>query len=147
MGNLDPKKMAGYTLILGPILALVCFFIQPGGVLQIGGSAEPLDYAGQMKISSDNSGLGIITGILVPVGLITLFSGIMFYIQSMEGGNGFGLARIGLPFFLIATAGWTLASSIFIGFSLISSAQPNNKITNNKIVKFFIQNITILHYV
>ncbi|GIS30085.1 MAG: hypothetical protein Ct9H90mP2_04680 [Dehalococcoidia bacterium] len=41
----------------------------------------------------------------------------MFYIQSMEGGNGFGLARIGLPFFLIATAGWTLASSIFIGFS------------------------------
>ena len=117
MGNLDPKKMAGYTLILGPILALVCFFIQPGGVLQIGGSAEPLDYAGQMKISSDNSGLGIITGILVPVGLITLFSGIMFYIQSMEGGNGFGLARIGLPFFLIATAGWTLASSIFIGFS------------------------------
>ena len=65
MGNLDAKKLAGYSLIFGPILALVCFFIQPGGVLQIGGSAEPLDFVGQMKISANNSSLGILTGILV----------------------------------------------------------------------------------
>ena len=32
--NID-KKMAGYCLIVGPIMALVSFFIQPGGILAL----------------------------------------------------------------------------------------------------------------
>ena len=45
MGTISPAKTAGYCLILGPIIALICFFLQPGGVLGIAGSPEALDFA------------------------------------------------------------------------------------------------------
>ena len=115
MSNMDIKKLAGYCLILGPILALVCFFIQPGGVLGIGGSAEPLDFAGQIQIAVDNSMLGILTAMLIPVGLISLFSGIFYYVRSMEGGNGHAISSLSTPFFLSAIIGWSIANGIWVG--------------------------------
>tara|TARA_B100001142_G_C14219295_1_gene610838 strand:- start:3 stop:647 length:645 start_codon:yes stop_codon:yes gene_type:complete len=117
MENIHPRKLAGYSLIFGPILALICFFIQPGGILQIGGSADPLDFTAQMKIASDNATLGIITGILTPIGLIILLSGIIYYIQSMEGSNGNALSRLSMPFFVLSIAGWSVAFGIGIGYA------------------------------
>ena len=117
MSNMNIKKLAGYCLILGPILALVCFFIQPGGVLGIGGSAEPLDFAGQIQIAVDNSMLGILTAMLIPVGLISLFSGIFYYVRSMEGGNGHAISSLSTPFFLSAIIGWSIANGIWVGIA------------------------------
>jgi len=31
MGTIKVKQLAGYSLILGPVIALICYFIQPGG--------------------------------------------------------------------------------------------------------------------
>ncbi|MBH60105.1 MAG: hypothetical protein CL907_02925 [Dehalococcoidia bacterium] len=114
MGTLDAKKMAGYCLMLGPIIALVAYFIQPGGVLGIGGTPDPTDSAEVIKVISSNSTLGIITSLLVPIGLITLISGLMYFVQSMQGGNGYALARTGLPFAFVSVIGWTITT----GFSL-----------------------------
>jgi hypothetical protein len=68
-----------------------------------------------MKVISDNSALGIITSLLVPIGLITLISGLMYFVQSMEGGNGYAMARTGLPFAFVAVIGWTIASGFTAG--------------------------------
>ena len=117
MGTIDVKKLAGYSLILGPVIALVCYFIQPGGILGIGGQANPTDASEVIKIASDNAVLGTFTNLLVPIGLITLLSGIMYFVQSMEGGNGHALSRLGMPFIFIAVIGWTIGSGIGVGIS------------------------------
>ena len=118
MGTIDVRKMAGYSLIIGPVIALISYFIQPGGVLMIGGTADPTKSAEVIKILTENSALGIITGLLVPLGLITLLSGIMYFVQSMEGGNGHALARTGLPFLFIAIVGWSITSGMGVGISM-----------------------------
>ena len=41
MGTISVEKMAGYCLIIGPIVAVLIYFIQPGGVLGIGGQPDP----------------------------------------------------------------------------------------------------------
>ena len=114
MGTISPAKTAGYCLILGPIIALICFFLQPGGVLGIGGSPEALDFAEGMRIQVENSELGIITSFLITLGLVSLLSGQMYYIQSMQDGNGFGIGRVAIPFFFVAVFGWVIANAIGI---------------------------------
>ncbi|MBL06669.1 MAG: hypothetical protein CL773_02230 [Chloroflexi bacterium] len=115
MKNINPRKFAGYTLIVGPIIALLSFFIQPGGVLQIGGSVDPTNTKEVLQLLNDYSELAIISSITVVIGLVTLLSGLIYYSQSMEGGEGYAVSRTGIPFIFIAISGWCLASSIGIG--------------------------------
>ena len=68
MGDISVTKLAGYSLIIGPILALVCYFIQPGGILGIGGStADPIDSAAVVKLLVDNPELGTLTLSLIHI--------------------------------------------------------------------------------
>ena len=117
--NIDAKKMAGYCLIIGPVMALVSFFIQPGGILGIGGSTpEPLDFVAGKNLAVDNSALAIITGILVTMGLLKLLSGIVFYANNvMQNGDGYGLGRVSMPFFMAAVIGWTIANGMNIALA------------------------------
>ncbi|MFL2664994.1 MAG: hypothetical protein ACJ0G8_03435 [Dehalococcoidia bacterium] len=117
--NIDAKKMAGYCLIIGPLMALVSFFIQPGGILGIGGSTpEPLDFVAGKNLAVDNSALAIITGILVTMGLLKLLSGIVFYANNvMQNGDGYGLGRVSMPFFMAAVIGWTIANGMNIALA------------------------------
>jgi hypothetical protein len=87
MTSIDMKKLAGYALIFGPIIALTSYFIQPGGVLGIGGTADPTISEEVIKILSENSALGIISAMTVMIGLLTIFSGYVYLSNSMEGGS------------------------------------------------------------
>ena len=112
MGDISVTKLAGYSLIVGPILALVCYFIQPGGILGIGGStADPTDSAAVVKLLVDNPELGTLTSLLIPVGVLVFLSGIMFFVQNMAGGSGHSIARLGLPMVIAGTFGWVLSSA------------------------------------
>lgn len=115
MNNIDPKKFAGYTLIIGPIIALFSFFIQPGGVLAIGGTVDPTISSDVQKLLIEYSELAIVSSITVVIGLVTLLSGLIYYSQSMEGSDGYAISRTGIPFIFIAISGWCLASAIGIG--------------------------------
>ena len=100
-------------------MALVSFFIQPGGILGIGGSTpEPLDFVAGKNLAVDNSALAIITGILVTMGLLKLLSGIVFYANNvMQNGDGYGLGRVSMPFFMAAVIGWTIANGMNIALA------------------------------
>ena len=115
MNTVNPKKFAGYTLIVGPIIALFSFFIQPGGVLAIGGTVDPTNSAEVQKLITEYSELAILSSITVVIGLVTLLSGLIYYSQSMEGSEGYAISRIGIPFAIIAISGWCIASSLGIG--------------------------------
>ena len=102
MRDIAVAKLAGYSLVLGPILALVCYFIQPGGILGIGGgTADPTDSSAVVKLLADNPELGTLTSLLIPVGVLVFLSGIMFFVQNMAGGSGHAVARLGLPMVMV----------------------------------------------
>tara|TARA_Y100001970_G_scaffold35118_1_gene43334 strand:+ start:1505 stop:2170 length:666 start_codon:yes stop_codon:yes gene_type:complete len=114
MTTMDVKKMGGYCMMIGPVIALTCYFIQPGGVLGIGGTVDGYDAPGVISILSENSGLGIITSLLIPVGLLLILGGIIIWVQSWNGTNGYALGIIAIPMAAAAIIGWTIAS----GFSI-----------------------------
>jgi len=118
MGDISISKLAGYSLIVGPILALISYFIQPGGILGIGGEmADPTDSAAVVTLLADNPELGTLTALLIPVGVLIFLSGIVFFVQNMSGGSGHAIARVGLPMVMAGIFGWVLSSAIAMGIS------------------------------
>ena len=119
MGTLSVNKVAGYSLMIGPVIALVMFFLQPGGLIIDPGDAD--DTAAQAAALVANRGIAIIVSMLIPLGLIAVFSGSMHWVQSMEGGSGHAIARLGLPMIFVAIICWTIslgiASSTAMGFT------------------------------
>jgi hypothetical protein len=115
MGTISVNKLAGYSMVVGPILALVCYFITPGGMfIDTANPAAPGEVVAALQ---GNATLAGITGILVPVGLIIFFSGLSQFVANMSGGNGHAIARLGTPMVLIAIIGWVVGSGISIGLS------------------------------
>ena len=117
MTSIDMKKLAGYALIFGPLIALTSYFIQPGGVLGIGGTADPTVSEEVMKILSENSALGIISGMTVIIGLLTILSGYVYLANSMEGGNGYAVSKLGLSILSFGVFGFCVGSSMGVGIS------------------------------
>ena len=117
MTSIDMKKLAGYALIFGPIIALTSYFIQPGGVLGIGGTADPTISEEVIKILSENSALGIISAMTVMIGLLTIFSGYVYLVNSMEGGNGYAVAKLGIVINAFGIFGFCIGSSMGLGIA------------------------------
>ena len=114
MTTIDVKKMGGFCMIIGPIIALTSYFIQPGGVLGIGGTIDGYDAAGVISILAANSGLGIITALLIPVGLLLILAGLIIWVQSWNGSNGYALGTIAIPMATAAMVVLTVASGLGI---------------------------------
>jgi hypothetical protein len=114
MTSMDIKKMGGYCMMIGPVIAVACYFIQPGGVLGIGGTVDGYDAAGVVSILVANSVLGIITSLLIPVGLLLTLAGIIIWVQGWNGSNGYGLGMISIPMATTAIVGWSIGSALSI---------------------------------
>ena len=72
MTSIHMKKLAGYALIFGPIIALTSYFIQPE-CFGIGGTADPTISEEVIKILSENSALGIISAMTVMIDYLQFF--------------------------------------------------------------------------
>ena len=122
MGTISVNKLAGYSMVVGPVLALICYFITPGGLcIDTANPAAPGEVVAALQ---GNATLSAITGILVPVGLIVFFSGLSLFVANMSGGSGHAIARLGLPMVLISIIGWVIGSGISIGISGAGAAGP-----------------------
>jgi len=104
--------------MFGPVIALICYFIAPGGALGIGGQIEPTNSAEVLAVTSgDYAYLALISSLILPVGLLVFISGLTFFARSMEGGNGYAIATLGIPMLLVAAVGWVLVSGITLGIA------------------------------
>ena len=65
MGTISMKKLGGLSLIVGPVIALICYFLQPGGMII--DAADPADAAASLGSVWANTELAHITGLLIPL--------------------------------------------------------------------------------
>ena len=111
MGTISVRKLGGLSLIIGPIVAVVCFLIRPGGGL-VGGTVDPADAGATIGVLMANSDLAGISYLLGAVGLIMLLYGVNVLVGTLKGGNGEALARYGSLLLLLAAVGWVTSSAL-----------------------------------
>ena len=106
MGDISVNKLGGLSLIVGPVVALVFYFIQQLGV--IGSDVDPADGTAVVMALTGNSSLATITAIGISIGLIILLHGIVRL--TMESSDA--LSSLGMKFVIVGTVGWVVASAL-----------------------------------
>ena len=106
MGDISVNKLGGLSLIVGPVVALVFYFIQQFGV--IGSNADPAIGSEVVPKLMANATLATITAIGITVGLIILLHGIVNLVRE----SGDGLSSLGVKFVIVGTVGWVVSSAI-----------------------------------
>ena len=116
MGTISTNRLGGASLIVGPLLAVVCFLIRPGGGL-VGGQVDPADASASINVVTANADLAGISFLLAPIGLLALVYGLNVFAESLKGGNGEALARYGTLFFLLALMSWSVGSALTVAIA------------------------------
>lgn len=116
MGTISSNKLGGLALVVGPLLAVACFMIRPGGGI-VGGSVDPADAAASIGVLMSNAGIAGISFPLVSLGLLLFYFGITVFVENMKGGNGESLGRLGALFVLFAVIGWVTSSALGVAIA------------------------------
>ena len=84
MGTISVNKLGGLALMAAPVITLIFFFLQPGGTFV--DAADPADAGATIKAMVSNAGLGKVTSMLIPIGLLVFLYGI-FVLQGNVRSN------------------------------------------------------------
>ena len=126
MGTISVNKVAGYSLIVAPIVTLLAYFVQPGGMLI--DAADPADAAASLAAITSNDMMSQVTGILIALGLIAFLYGFFVLQSSMrENGNGDAVSRYGVMLFMFGVIGWVVSVGMnmaIAGMDLATQAVP-----------------------
>ena len=106
MEKVTVGNLGALSLIVGPVLALVAFVLQPGGLLI--DSADISDGAGQVAAAAGNADLANWTTFFIVVGLILTLHGL----QSFQDGNDDKLARFAFTMIAVGILGWVFAQAL-----------------------------------
>ena len=111
MGTISVNRLAGLSLIFGPIIAFVFFLIEPGGLLI--DSADFSDAAAAVEAKSSNAALTNVTNIAVILGLALILSGLYALMRNVTlEGNGKALVQMGFFMSFVGLTGWILAGGV-----------------------------------
>jgi hypothetical protein len=105
--DISVGTLGSWSLILGPVIAVVCYMIAPGVMLI--DQADPADAAKRIGAIQANIELAQVTSLLIPIGVIMLLYGLT--VVGGGGGNGEALSRLGILLFTFAAVGWTVELS------------------------------------
>lgn len=112
MGTKNVDKLEALALIVGPVLALLFFLLEPGGILI--DPVEPGDAVGGVTALASNTALAHLSSLLVPLGLVLMLFGLAGINRVTQGeGMSVGLSRLGILCMVIGGIGWILSA----GFS------------------------------
>ena len=116
MGDISVNKLGGLSLIVGPVVCLVFYFIQQLGV--IGSDVDPADGNAVVAALAGNSSLATLTSIGISIALIIMLHGIVRL--AFESSDA--LSSLGMKFVIVGTVGWVIAS----GFTAAIAGDINN---------------------
>ena len=106
MGDISVNKLGGLSLIVGPVVCLVFYFIQQLGV--IGSDVDPADGNAVVMALTSNSSLATLTSIGISIALIIMLHGIVRL--AFESSDA--LSSLGMKFVIVGTVGWVIASGL-----------------------------------
>ena len=106
MGDISVNKLGGLSLIVGPVVCLVFYFIQQLGV--IGSDVDPADGNAVGAALAGNSSLATLTAIGISIALIIMLHGIVRL--AFESSDA--LSSLGMKFVIVGTVGWVIASGL-----------------------------------
>ena len=124
MGTISVNRLAGLSLIFGPIIAFVFFLIEPGGLLI--DSAEVSDAVGSVTAKGANAALTNVTNIGIILGLSLILSGLYALMRNVTlEGNGKALAQMGFFMIFVGLTGWILSGGMDF---ILADAQTSEQI-------------------
>ncbi len=111
MGTIAVNRLAGLSLIFGPLIAFVFFLVEPGGLII--DSADVSDAAGTIDAKSGNAVLTNITNMGIILGIALILSGLYALMRNVTlKGNGKGLVQMGFFILLVGLTGWILSAGV-----------------------------------
>ncbi len=124
MGTISVNRLAGLSLIFGPVIAFVFFLIEPGGLLI--DSADVSDAVGSITAKGSNAALTNVTNIGIILGLVVILSGLYALMRNVTlQGNGKAFAQMGFFMIFVGLAGWILAGGMDF---ILADAQTSDEI-------------------
>ena len=105
------SKVEAGALMVGPILALSFFLLEPGGVLI--DTKESTDQMGKVTAYVENSLLTHIVALVVPFGLVLTLYGFAGLYRVIDKNDLFdGTARLGIASLIIGAIGWIMVQGL-----------------------------------
>ena len=127
MGTISVNRLAGLSLIFGPIIAFVFFLIEPGGMLI--DSADPSDAVGNITAKGSNAALTNVTNIAIILGLALILSGLYALMRNVTlQGNGKALVQMGFFMIFVGLTGWIFAGGVDF---ILADAQTSDQISGS----------------
>ena len=127
MGTIAVNRLAGLSLIFGPVIAFVFFLVEPGGLII--DSAEVSDAVGSITAKGANAALTNVTNIAIILGLALILSGLYALMRNVTlQGNGKALAQMGFFMIFVGLTGWILAGGMDF---ILADAQTSDQIAGS----------------
>ncbi len=127
MGTISVNRLAGLSLIFGPIIAFVFFLVEPGGLLI--DSAEVSDAVGTITAKGSNAVLTNIANIGIILGLALILSGLYALMRNVTlQGNGKALVQMGFFMIFVGLTGWIFSGGIDF---ILADAQTSEQIAGS----------------
>ncbi len=127
MGTISVNRLAGLSLIFGPVVAFVFFLVEPGGLLI--DSAEVSDAVGSVTAKGSNAALTNVTNIGIILGLSLILSGLYALMRNVTlEGNGKALVQMGFFMIFVGLTGWILANGMDF---ILADAQTSDQISGS----------------
>ncbi len=124
MGTISVNRVAGLSLIFGPLIAFIFFLIEPGGLLI--DSADVSDAVGSITAKGANAVLTNVTNIAIILGLALILSGLYALMRNVTlQGNGKAFVQLGFFMLFIGLASWILSGGTDF---ILADAQTSQQI-------------------
>ncbi len=111
MGSVSVNRLGGACLALGPVLSIISFLLQPGGLF-----VEPVyasNVGGSITALASNPVLSNITAFGIALGLaLTLYGWFVIQRVVRDGGPGDALTQLAVVILAIGSIGWILDSGL-----------------------------------
>ena len=127
MGTISVNRLAGLSLIFGPIIAFVFFLIEPGGLLI--DSTEVSDAVGTITAKGSNAALTNVTNIAIILGLALILSGLYALMRNVTlEGNGKAFVQMGFFMIFVGLTGWIMSGGMDF---ILADAQTSEQISGS----------------
>lgn len=107
------NRFEAWALIVGPVVALVFFLVEPGGMLI--DSTASTDYIGRVRALASNSTMAHVAALMVPLGLIVMIyglTGLNRLIVLVEDDFAAAVSRFGTLGVTLGGFGWIMADGL-----------------------------------